>query len=176
MSTALDSQTTDSVELIPVCEYSFSGDNRTVENKRTFISWYRRKASIYHAAVATQVARSTIYKWMEDDPQFALAVEESFEDAIDVMETSTYEDALGSNGKPGNPLLKMFWLKAHRPKYRDKVTVDLDVVKDEIVRRMQQLNLQQLPPAVTRFIEVEASESLQFPPPPSNLQKEGESD
>jgi hypothetical protein len=159
MSTAPNPQTTDNIELIPVCNYSFAGDNRTVENKRTFISWYRRKASIFHAAVATQVARSTIYKWIEDDPQFALAVEESFEDAVDVMETSTYEDALGSNGKPGNPLLKMFWLKAHRHKYRDKVTIDLDVVKDEIVRRMQQLNLQQLPPAVTRFIDVESSES-----------------
>lgn len=177
MSTALDAQTTDNIELIPVCDYAFSGDNRTVQNKQTFIQWYRRKASIYHAALAAQVARSTVYKWMEDDPQFVAAVQDSFEDAVDVMETSTYEEALGTEGKPGNPLLKMFWLKAHRHKYRDKVTIDVEVVKDEIQQRMKQVGLQQLPAAVTEFIEAEVVQSkpvntVPFPPPSSDLQKE----
>lgn len=177
---AQESQVVDPQELIPICDYTFSGDNRTVSNKSAFVQWYRRKASIYHAALAAQVARSTVYKWIEEDPQFALAVEESFEDAADAMETSTYEEALGTKDKAGNPLLKMFWLKAHRPKYRDRVSVDVEVVRSEIEQRMATLNLDrlpQLPPALmSEFIPVgRATESMQFPSQCEQIQKEVDS-
>lgn len=175
MSALPESQSTDSKELIPVCDYHLLGDNRTVDKKRTFVEWYRRKASIFHAAVAAQVARSTVYKWMEEDSQFAEAVRDSFEDAADVMETSTYEEALGTENKPGNPLLKMFWLKAHRHKYRDKVTIDVDVVRDEIQERIQQLGLQQLPVTTTEFIDGELLPTRAISLSSSDLAKRDES-
>jgi hypothetical protein len=170
MTTAHDPQLVDPVEFIPICDYRFSGDSRTVGNKGIFIEWYRRKASIFHAAAAARVARSTVYRWMEEDQQFAAAVQDSFEDAVDVMETSTYEDALGSKDRPGNALLKMFWLKAHRTKYRDKVTIDIDSVNSEIQERMQQLGMKQLPAALQLPEPVQMVQSV---PPSTDLQKEG---
>jgi hypothetical protein len=167
MSAAITPQVVEPVEFIPICDYEFLGDGRTVENKCTFVEWYRRKASIFHAAQAARIARSTVYKWMEEDEQFASAVHDSFEDAADVMETSTYEEALGVNGKPGNALLKMFWLKAHRPKYRDKVTVDIEGLNEEIRERMKHLGTEKIPAQI--------AQSLHFLPPSPDQQKEEKS-
>jgi hypothetical protein len=47
----------------------------------------------------------------------------------------------------------MFWLKAHRHKFRDKTVIDINVVQNEINERMQALNLKQLPPMTPQFVE-----------------------
>lgn len=177
---AQEAQIIDTAELVPICDYELAGDNRTVSNKQAFINWYREKASIFHAARAAGVARSTVYKWMDEDEQFAQAVADSFEDAADVAETSAYERAIGRDCKPDS-LLLMFWLKAHRPKYRDRVSVDVEVVRNEIQERMSQLNLRQLPVGLTQFLPVDLQtqainnqtvNNLQIPPQPALLQKE----
>jgi hypothetical protein len=76
----------------------------------------------------------------------------------------------------------MFYLKAHRPKFRDKVTIDIEALNHEIQERMRGLDLRQLPAATTQFIDVSASQSetsqttehMQFSSPSDDLQKEGE--
>ena len=160
MSTAIDPQVIEPQELITVTDYDFSGDNRTVSNKCTFIEGYRTKGSIFHAAKLACVARSTVYKWMEDDDEFARAVADAAEDRDDRMETSVYERAFSDN------LLAMFWLKAHRPKFRDKVTIDVAAVDEEIKRRLEQLQgaAQLLP------------QPLQISPPPVEMQKEADAE
>jgi hypothetical protein len=146
---AHEPQVVDTQEFIAVTDYDFSGDSTTVENKRRIVESYRLKATIYHAALAAQVHRATIYKYLESDPAFAQAMVDCHEDSVDVMETSVYERALGDSeqGIKGDSLLAMFWLKAHRPKFRDRVTVDLGQVQQEIQERMGQVQL--LPPMIT---------------------------
>ena len=138
MSTAQDPQIVDPVEFIDILDYAFSGDNATVERKRAFIVAYREEGSIYHAALACCINRKTAYRWMESDPEFAEALEESKEDCYDKAESSVFRKALD-----GDSLLLMFYLKAHRHKFRDKVTIDVEVVKSEIEQRIQQLGLKQ---------------------------------
>jgi len=152
MSTALDSQTTDSIELVGTDGYVFSGDSYTVERKCTFISLYREHGSIYHAAQLTPVSRKTVYNWMDADEEFAQAVVDSKENSLDELETSVFKRAFTDN------LLAMFYLKAHRPKFRDKVQIDVEVVKNEIQERIQQLGLRQLPMTTTEFIDVETNQ------------------
>ncbi len=138
---AQNPQIVDSQEFIGILDYKFTGDSSTVDKKRRFIEGLRNTSTIYHAAQLAGIHRATAYNWMESDPAFARACDDSREDAGDVMETSAYQDALGSDGKRGDPILKMFWLKAHRPKFRDKMTIDIESVRDEIQQRMQSLQL-----------------------------------
>jgi hypothetical protein len=139
MTTAHDPQVVDPQEFIDILDYQFLGDSYTLERKRTFITLYREHGSIFHAAKLTPVSRKTVYNWMEADEQFAEAVADSKEDSLDDLETSVYKRAFNDS------LLAMFYLKAHRHKFRDKVTIDIDSVNDEINERMQQLGLKQLP-------------------------------
>lgn len=168
---AQEPQVVDPVEFIALTDYNFSGDSETVANKCRIVEGYRLKASIYHAAQFAGVHRATVYRYLDNDPQFALAMEDSFEDAADVAESSVYERAIGRNCKPDS-LLAMFWLKAHRPKYRDRVAVDVEVVRSEIEERMSQINLRQMPPAITQFLAPEVVNGKQFPPQPAQIQKE----
>lgn len=154
---ALESEVVEPQELPAIDEYEFLGDNWTVTRKRAFIVNYREEGSVYHAAARTRVSRQCVYNWIQADEQFALAVEESKEDCYDKAESSVFKKALA-----GDSLLLMFYLKAHRHKFRDKVTIDLDSVRDEIQQRLGQLNVAQL----------NATNTTQFPPQPEQIQKE----
>jgi hypothetical protein len=153
MSAARPLQTLEPVELTDYDEYQFEGNSGTVDNKRKFVHAIRMKASIYHAAQMAGVGRTTVYRWLDSDPIFAEAVANASEDAGDRMETSVYERAFGDS------LLAMFWLKAHRPKFRDKVTVDIQAIDEEIKQRLSQLQSTQFPPASPQL----QKEPLQLP-------------
>lgn len=157
MSAAVDPQLVEPQELIPLTDYEFLGDNDTVSRKCAFIEAYRSEGSIYHAALTARISRKTIYRWLELDAQFAEAVEESKEDCYDQAETSVFRKALA-----GDSLLLMFYLKAHRHKFRDKVTVDIQAIDEEIKERLKQVNASNL----------NSSNSTQLPRPPVDLQKE----
>jgi len=171
---AQNPQVIDSSEFIPLLDYSFSGDNATVERKRIFISAYREEGSIYHAALVARINRKTAYRWIESDPEFAQALEESKEDCYDKAETSLFKKVL-----KGDTLSTIFYLKAHRPKFKDKLTIDIDDLREQIQEKIGKVDVRQLPGAMTRFIEVdtvndqaESIESVHFPPPSSDSQKE----
>jgi hypothetical protein len=133
------SQVVEPKEFIDLSDYEFGGDSETVDKKYAVITAYRRKASIYHAAQAGRVARETIYRWLERDPAFANALRDSAEDSADIMETSVYERALGRNGHKADSLLAMFWLKAKRPQFRDKLAVDVVTIQNQVKEFMAQL-------------------------------------
>lgn len=134
MSAALTPQVVDPQEFTSLDDYRFTGNDVTVSNKRTFIEQLRQRAAVYVAAKHTGINKLTAYRWRDADSQFAEAWEEALQDAADVMESSVYERALN-----GDNLLSMFWLKAHRHQYRDKVTVDIQAVNEEIAERMKQM-------------------------------------
>lgn len=142
-------------------DYQLLGNNYTVERKRAFLEAYREEGSIYHAAHRSHVSRKTVYNWIEHDEQFAEAVADCKDDAVVELEQSVYKRAFKSD------LLAMFVLKAHRPQYRDKVTVDLSAVQEQINAMMERLELnpRQLQPATTSFIDTGYSEvSAEYAP------------
>jgi hypothetical protein len=139
MSAAIHPQPIDPVELIGTDDYQFTGDSYTVQRKCAFINLYREHGSIYHAAKLTPVSRKTVYNWMDVDEQFAEAVADSKEDSVDDLETSVYRRAFSDS------LLAMFYLKAHRHKFRDKVTIDVQAVDEEIRQRLSSLQSTQIP-------------------------------
>ena len=141
---ASESQVIDQQEFTSLLDYEFTGDDSTVERKRGFLTAYRNEGSIYHAALAVGIHRTTVYKWLERDSAFVQALDDSREDNYDQAETSVFKKALA-----GDSLLLMFYLKAHRHKFRDKVTIDVESVRDEIQQRMEQLGLQRVPQMIT---------------------------
>lgn len=155
MSAAVEPQPQYTVRLAGVDGYSFSGDNATVERKCAFIGLYREHGSIFHAARLTPVNRKTVYRWIEADEQFAEAVADSKEDSLDDLETSVYRRAFTDN------LLAMFYLKAHRPKFRDKLSIDVEQLRDEVKQRMISTGMDSL-------------QLSQFLPQPEDQQKGGE--
>lgn len=174
---AQEAQVIDSIELPAIDNYQFSGDSLTVGRKRQFIVNYREEGSIYHAARLTRISRQCVYNWIQADEEFAQAVEESKEDCYDQAESSVFKKALA-----GDSLLLMFYLKAHRHKFRDKVSIDIEGVRSEIEERMNQLQLRQLPAMTTEFLSgadnlhSEALNTLQFSSPPALEQKESDSE
>jgi hypothetical protein len=155
MSAELTPQVVDPQEFIPLTDFNFTGDEVTVEKKRIFITELRRESTVFHAAQHARISRKTAYKWQELDPVFAEAWSDALEESVEVMEHSVYHRALN-----GDSLLTMFWLKRHRPEYRDKMTIDISAVNEEIQERMRQMEA-----------KGEMVNSRQIPPPPTQLQK-----
>ena len=107
--------------------------NVTVKKKR-FIEALTAHGTVYHAAQAAGVSRWTAYRWRDNDPAFAQAWKDALEDCADIMESSVYK-----RGLAGDSILSMFWLKAHRPEFRDRVSVDVKAVQAEIAQLLQHL-------------------------------------
>jgi hypothetical protein len=130
---AKQSQVIDSEQLAAILDYEFLGDDYTVQRKRAFIIAYHEHGTIHHAALATPVSRKTVYNWMERDAVFAQAVKDSHEDCADTIETSVFKRAKTDS------LLAMFYLKAKRPAFRDKVAVDIPTIQNQVKQFIQEL-------------------------------------
>ena len=104
--------------------------------KKKFIAALTAQGTVYHAAQAAGISRQTAYRWHRDDPEFANQWDEAHENAVDVVESTMYQQAVG-----GNTLAGIFYLKAHRPIYRDRLNIDIEQLNSEIKERMAQLGV-----------------------------------
>jgi hypothetical protein len=101
-------------------------DKRDSQKKR-FIDAITAQGTVYHAAQAAGISRWTAYRWRQDDPEFADQWDEALENAVDQVESTIYQQAVG-----GNTLAAIFYLKAHRQIYRDRLNIDLKQLHREI--------------------------------------------
>src|SRR5689334_12705389 len=86
-----------------------------------------------------RVSRMTAYRWREVDRNFAALWDEAMETAVDAVESTLYQKA-----RSGDTVPMIFYLKAHRPIYRDRVTINVAQVQNEIEERLARLQ-QRLP-------------------------------
>ena len=154
------SQTIEPVELTDLPDYNLSGDDSTVERKLAFLQAYRIHGVVSRATYEARIHRTTVYKWLDSDEAFVQAFADCHEDTYDELEASGYQKALA-----GDPILTMFYLKAHRPKFRDRVSIDIDSVRDEIRERMQQAGIN------ARSV-LQLPQVLQIPSESENKQKD----
>ena len=101
--------------------------DKSDRQKKRFIDALTTHGTVRHAAQAAGVSRNTVYRWRQEDFEFAEAWSEAHENAAGVVENVIYEQAVG-----GNTLAAFFYLKAHRPKYRDRLNVNIEQVQSEI--------------------------------------------
>jgi hypothetical protein len=108
-------------------------DKRDRQKKR-FIETLEAQGTVFHAAQAAGVSRNTAYRWRQEDHQFASLWGEAMDNAVDAVESVLYQSALS-----GNIVAMIFYLKAHRLIYRDRLNIDIKQVQSEIEDRMAQL-------------------------------------
>jgi len=107
-------------------------DKRDRQKKR-FIAALTAQGTVYHAAQAAGISRQTAYRWQREDPDFAEQWYEAHENAVDVVESVIYQKALS-----GDVIAAIFYLKAQRPKFRDRLNIDIEQVRGEIEERIAQ--------------------------------------
>jgi hypothetical protein len=108
-------------------------DRRDTKKKR-FIETLAAQGTVSHAAQAAGVSRNTAYRWRIEDREFAACWDDAHEKAVDAVESVLYQKALG-----GDTICMIFYLKAHRAIYRDKLNIDLKQVQSQIEDRIAQL-------------------------------------
>ena len=124
-------------------------DRRDTQKKR-FIETLALPGTALYAAKAAGVSRQTAYRWRQDDREFRSGWDEALENAVDAVESGLYQKALS-----GDTIAMIFYLKAHRPIYRDKLNIDVKQVQSEIEERIAQLgeNSALLPRAIPALTE-----------------------
>ena len=81
----------------------------------------------------------TAYRWRQDDREFASSWDDAMETAVDAVESALYQEA-----RSGDTVPMIFYLKAHRPMYRDRLTLNVPQLYNEVDERLAQLK-QRLP-------------------------------
>jgi len=124
--------------------------DRRDRQKKKFIETLEAQGTVLHAAKAAGVSRWTAYRWRQEDLNFAEQWDGALENAVDVVENSLYQKAVS-----GDTICMIFYLKAHRPIYRDRLNIDIEQVRGEIEERMAQLgeNPDLLPRVIHRLTE-----------------------
>src|SRR5688572_8272935 len=108
-------------------------DRRDTKKKR-FIETLAAQGTVSHAAQAAGVSRNTAYRWRHEDLEFADAWDEAHENAVVAVESVLYQKALS-----GDIVAVIFYMKAHRPQYRDRLNIDIKQVQSEIEEKIAQL-------------------------------------
>ena len=108
--------------------------DRRDRQKKTFIETLEAQGTVSHAAKAAGVSRQTVYRWRDEDPEFADLWYEASENAVDAVENALYKRALA-----GEVIPAIFYLKAQRPKFRDRLNINVEQVRGEIEERIAQL-------------------------------------
>src|SRR5829696_6811049 len=110
--------------------------DRRDRQKKRFIETLTAQGTVSHAAQAAGVSRNTAYRWRREDLEFAEAWDEAHENAVDAVESSLYQKALS-----GDTICMIFYLKGHRPIYRDRLNIDIKQVKSEVEERIAHLGI-----------------------------------
>lgn len=113
--------------------------------KAAFLAAYAETATVKYAAEAAQIDRKTHYRWLASDPEYAEALREAAEEAVERLEREALRRALEGtqkavyhNGKvvgyvtEYSDTLLIFLLKGARPqKYRDNAQLTYNDNRDQ---------------------------------------------
>lgn len=112
--------------------------DRRDNQKKRFLETLAEQGTVSCAAQVAGVSRMTAYRWRQDDREFAALWDDAMETAVDAVESALYQKA-----RSGDTVPMIFYLKAHRPIYRDRVTINVAEVQNEVEERLAQLQQRQ---------------------------------
>lgn len=108
---------------------------KLAERKQRALEAIRQHLEFTAAAERISVDRRTLFRWREEDPEFAKACEDARQAAVDQLGASIYERALNKpDPKTGKrpydertaAILSMFLFKGNRPEYKDSYRPERD--------------------------------------------------
>ncbi len=106
--------------------------------KDQFLSELKKVPIIQVAAEKTNVSRNSIYRWKEEDKQFAEDLEKALAEG-EALINDISESQLLTLIKEKNWQAISFWLKHRNSKFREKVEVTTKTEKDEALTPEQEL-------------------------------------
>ena len=95
---------------------------KTAQHKNALLEHLKKMPIVQVACDRAHVARSTFYRWRKINKKFAKAVEEAIAEG-ETLITEMSESQLISLIKDRNFSSIHLWLKAHHPKYGNKVEI-----------------------------------------------------
>lgn len=118
-----------------------SRDKIVQQKKKLMLAAIAESGNIGKAAAAAGISRNCHYNWMQADKAYAKAVDEAFDDAVDLLETEAkrrayegVEEPVYQGGKQVGTIRKysdtllIFLMKGARPeKYRDRQQIEQTV-------------------------------------------------
>ena len=109
--------------------------DRLRERKKQALEAIRSNLEFSAAAQRISVDRGTLWRWRDEDPEFAKACEDARQAAVDQLGASIYQRAMNEpDPKTGKrpydertaAILSMFLFKGNRPEYKDSYRAERD--------------------------------------------------
>jgi hypothetical protein len=132
-------------------EYYASNCTDYTEEKKLFLEGLRERGVVQGGLDLARISRTTAYMWRSLDPEFRRAWDEVKEACNDNVRQTIYQQAV--SGK--NALYSIFYAKHNCPEYRERVTIDVNMVQSEVEERLSVL-ANRLPSASTKDLISEA--------------------
>jgi hypothetical protein len=115
-----------------------TGQPDTIKKKAKWLEVHRQYGIVTATCRKTKIGRSTVYEWLNDDPEFVKLKEDAENEAIELLEVEARRRAFKGTLKPVfykgkrcgsireySDSLAMFIIKAKKPEYRDRVTNEI---------------------------------------------------
>jgi len=102
-------------------------DSNTIQHikKRAFVKAFARSANVTQSAKASEIDRTTFYRWLKEDSDFAEQVQYAKEDFIESLEKQLDARIKMGAKDPHSHILLMFRLKKLDPSYREGAQVNI---------------------------------------------------
>jgi hypothetical protein len=138
-----------SVATEAITRYWETHATEATEKKLLFLQGLADSGTVIHAAELAGINRRTAYLWRSTDAEFRAQWDEVLENTTDRVERSLYNQAVSEK----NVVATIFYLKANRAKYRDRVQLDIPTIQRQVEDRLEEYRKQlALPPASTKDI------------------------
>ena len=110
------------------------------KDKQILLGLLKQTPIVEIAVQKANISRATFYRWKKEDKEFAKLAEEALIEGENLI-TDMSESQLISLIKDKNFQAVQLWLKAHHPKYNNKIEVtgNLNVKEEPLTMEQQQL-------------------------------------
>lgn len=105
----------------------------TVENLQLLEEWSTQGLYIKEIAAKMGVCVSTVYDWMNKNPEIAAAIKKGRDKSIDMVENALFKSAIN-----GNVTAMIFYLKNRAPeRYKDRVDQNINTDNMDIKLKIE---------------------------------------
>lgn len=98
--------------------------------KKKFLKELTNVPIVSVAAKAAGVSRQTVYRWMQEDKQFAIYTDKAKSEGVDHINDISETQIISMVKDRKWPVIK-YWLKHHHVTYRERTLDKPDKIKDE---------------------------------------------
>ena len=108
-------------------------DWETVEKLQLLEEWSTQGLYIKEIAAKMGIAVSTVYDWMNKNPEIAAAIKKGRDKSIDMVENALFKSAIN-----GNVTAMIFYLKNRAPeRYKDRVDKNVNIDNTDIKLKIE---------------------------------------